>query len=108
MDDPASKINDYDNKQDLDVISLRERARTLSMEELDRDHAEICAEIDFLDSQIQCDLGNYSPVQLLAAQGKIAHFKQKAEILKIELDERLSEKERQRTENRGVPQGRPN
>jgi len=74
----------------LDLISLQEKARTLSDDLLDRDIAEISTEIDFLEEQVRVDLRSYSPKSLEEAHRRIAHFKQRAEILKIELARRSS------------------
>jgi hypothetical protein len=84
-----SKFN-RENKLDLDLISLREKAHNLPLFELDRDVVEISIEIEFLEIQVECDLGSYTPKDLLAAYEKISHYKQKAEILKTELANRSS------------------
>ena len=72
-------------------MSLRERAQTLSSTELDRDLAELSIEIAFLENQVQADLGSYSSEDLELAYEKISHFRQRAEILRVELSKRASE-----------------
>ena len=59
-----------------------------TMAELDRDLAEITNEIQFLEDQLQCDLGSYSPEQLMRGREKIADFKKKAESIQVELERR--------------------
>lgn len=77
--------------QELQV--LQAEVHRLPSEDIDRDLAELSHEIDFLDEQVRVDLESYSPEQLTRASGKIAHLRQKAEILRIELDGRNSMKD---------------
>lgn len=69
-------------------IKVNAAIRNLSLEELDRDLAEIACEIDFLEAQLSCDLRSYSPEALMEAREKISRFKKRAQILDIELGKR--------------------
>jgi len=57
-------------------------------EELDRDLAEITNDIQFLEEQLECDLASYSLEQLTKAQEKVAGFKKKADLIRVELERR--------------------
>ena len=75
-------------KTDPDANSFRRRMQGLSAAELDRDLVDLCADVEFLESQIECDLGSYSPSELVTAHEKVSKFKIRREILKMELENR--------------------
>jgi len=85
---PSSKV-----KTNAEMDLYRTKTGRLSTEELDRDFAEISAEVDFLEEQVRCDFGSYSPKVLMMAREKISLYKKKAEILKIELGKRRNTRE---------------
>lgn len=74
----------FKDEQDLDFVSLRLKVHIQSLDELDRDFAEITNDITFLESQVECDLGSYTSEQLAAFYKRISRMKKKAEILKAE------------------------
>ena len=49
---------------------------------------DLCVDVEFLESQIECDLGSYSPSELITAQEKVSKFKIRRRILKTELENR--------------------
>ena len=61
-------------------------SQKLSTEELDRDYAEICTEIDFLEAQINSGRESYPPDELEVVFKKILEFKVKRDLLKLELE----------------------
>ncbi|MFI5420673.1 MAG: hypothetical protein ACHQ1H_06865 [Nitrososphaerales archaeon] len=67
---------------------LQKKAKTLSKQELDLEIAEFSYDIDFLERQVEADLGSYSPKELSNARAKIGRLKLRSEILKIELSRR--------------------
>jgi len=67
---------------------FREKAKTFPVEVLDRDLAELSGDIQFLDAQIDVDLGSYKPEQLEKAIEKTTLLKLKAEIIVLELKSR--------------------
>jgi hypothetical protein len=73
---------------DQELTKLQKEARTLTKEELDRDFAELCNDLRFLESQVQADLGSYDPEGLSFAYAKISRLKPKLKILKVELARR--------------------
>jgi len=77
-----------DEISNLDLATLQEKVQKFTKEELDRDIAELSNDIDFLESQVEADLGSFSPEELTTAYGKIDRRKQKLEILKVELAKR--------------------
>jgi len=86
------------DKSAIDAEMLEEKeaegkVRKLPLEELDRDYAEISSEIEFLEEQLRCDIGGYTPEALGEAKEKIAHFRKKAKFLEIELERRKSSSE---------------
>jgi len=62
--------------------------QALSLEELDRDYAEICSEIDFLEAQLRFDPECSTPDDLEYARRKISEFKKRRDWLRIELEKR--------------------
>jgi len=80
----------FSNKKahELDLVSLREIVPMLPSSELDRDFNEISYEVSFLENQVKADLARYTLKQLQEAYEEIEVFKQRSEILKIELDKR--------------------
>jgi hypothetical protein len=87
---PQIDHDDTVNREELQT--LQAEIQNLPLENIDRDLAELSHEIEFLEAQVEVDLGSYSPEQLARAYGKIAHLKRRAEILKIELNTRNSKK----------------
>jgi hypothetical protein len=73
-----------------DLISFREKAKSLSAESLYRDLAELLNDIQFLSAQVEADAGDYSPSELEIAQKKISKLRKKAEIAKLELTKKES------------------
>lgn len=64
--------------------------KALSNEIIDRKIAEVSADIDFLERQVDADLDSYSTDDLSSARNKIASLRQKLVILKIEFARRQS------------------
>jgi len=77
-------LEDIDRKSD-DLYSFHERVRNTPFELLERDLPELLNDIQFLEAQLDCDIGSYSPAELEKAKEKIAKLKQKADIIKSEL-----------------------
>jgi hypothetical protein len=77
-----------DDKPDQELVSLRQRVKRLPAQELDRDLGEVSNDIQFLEDQIRFDIESYDTDELEQAYAKIAHIKQRAEILKTELNRR--------------------
>jgi hypothetical protein len=84
-----------DNKDNFAIDSwmrkendMKNIARNLSSEEIDRDLAEVLTEIEFLKEQVKYDFKSYSQKDLKRANEKISQLMRSAEILKIELDRR--------------------
>ena len=73
---------------DNELISFRKSAESKSVNELDRDLAELKEEIDFLEEQLRSDSRSYSPIKLKSAEEKISHFKKRAKILEDEMARR--------------------
>ena len=71
-----------------DLLPLQTRAKNLSTERLEIEIAELSHEIDFLQEQIDNDLGSYPLKQLELASQKVSVFRQKCEILKVERQKR--------------------
>jgi len=90
---PKNDQEDDSAKLNQELLTLQAEAHELSSDNLDRDLAELSHEIEFLDEQVRVDIESYSPEQLAEAWGKIAYLKQRADILKVELDRRNSAKE---------------
>ena len=82
--------SDRNEKLNQELQMLRAKVRDIPSDTLERDLAEADFEIQFLESQVKADLGSYTPNELSDAHGKISHFKQRAEILKIEMKRRNS------------------
>jgi len=70
---------------DSEIFSFMQKAQNLPKDELVRDLAELELEIAFLEAQLQAEPGTYSPRELQSGYGKVASFKQKADILRFEL-----------------------
>ncbi|MFI5420009.1 MAG: hypothetical protein ACHQ1H_03490 [Nitrososphaerales archaeon] len=83
-------LSKFDGEDELDeeLQSLRVRVRTLLSEVLARDLVEISNDIEFLEVQLRADFASYSAKDLERANQKISHFKQKAEVIEIELRRR--------------------
>jgi len=77
-------LEEFDRKSD-DLYSFREKIRKTPSELLERDLAELLNDIQFLEAQVDCDIGSYSMKELEKAKEKIAKLKQKADIIKFEL-----------------------
>jgi hypothetical protein len=84
-----------DNKDNFAIDSwmrnendMKNIARNLSSEEIDRDLAEVLTEIEFLKEQVKYDFKSYSQKDLNRANEKISQLMKSAEILKIELSRR--------------------
>jgi hypothetical protein len=77
-----------EDKLDEELQSLQVRVRTLPSEILDRDLVEITNDIEFLELQLRVDFASYSAKDLERANHKFSHFKQKAEVIEIELRRR--------------------
>jgi hypothetical protein len=60
----------------------------LSVEELDRDFAEISADLDFLEAQVESEIANYTPKGLESADQKIARYRKQKKLLMDELEKR--------------------
>jgi hypothetical protein len=73
---------------DNELISFRKSAESKTVNELDRDLAELKEEINFLEEQLRADSRSYSPIKLKSAVEKISHFKKRAEILEDEMTRR--------------------
>jgi hypothetical protein len=85
---PNLTVIDHEPKINKELESLRAKLHGFSTEELDRDLAEIAHEIEFLSEQVKADIDSYASTELERANQKISSFKQRAEILKIELSRR--------------------
>ena len=81
-------IYNKDEVEKIDIVALQKKAQTLTVEELNRDVAELSNDINFLESQVQADLTSYSSEELTIALRKIAYRKRKLEILEAELTQR--------------------
>jgi len=82
---------DFENEDEVeksDTFEFQKKARSLTVEELDRDVAELSNDVKFLESQLQADLTSYSSAELAIAQRKIANRKRRLEILEAELTQR--------------------
>jgi len=79
-----------EDKLNQDLKSLQAELPELPSERIDRELAEVSHEIEFLESQVIADIGSYSPEELKRANEKISHFKQRAEIFRIQLNLRSS------------------
>jgi hypothetical protein len=73
--------------QSEDLASIRLKAKTRSDEILDRNLAELTLDIGFLEGQIEADL-ELPPAALQRTQKKLAFLREKAEIVRLELDDR--------------------
>ena len=71
--------------KEAELLSFREKAKTLPPETLDRDIAELLLECGFLEEQVKADIASYSTKDLESANQKVAFMKMKIEIAKIEL-----------------------
>ena len=83
---------DIRDRSETDLALLHERARNLSSDELDRELADLSNEVEFLEKQLECDIGSYTTQALERANQKVSKFKLRAEILKVELDWRSPKK----------------
>jgi hypothetical protein len=73
-----------------DILSLQARASSIPLAQLDLDYVELSNDIDFLEAQVKYDMGSYDKKGLEASYAKINHYKQRAEVLRIELARRES------------------
>ena len=71
-----------------DFSYIERRVRTLTSEILDRNLAELRCEVEFLQAQIEADIENLTPSQLERASEKLSFFREKAEIVRLELEDR--------------------
>ena len=78
------------SKRQMTTEDIPSMYESKTSEELDRDLAEITLDCEFLDAQVQSDLGSYSAAELMMAQEKISHFKRKAGAIRMELETRES------------------
>ena len=90
LSDSSLTVAGHQDERRKELESLRGDVLKLTSEELDRDLAELNHEIQFLEEQMRVDIGSYPPAELERANAKIVHFKQKAEILKMEISSRKS------------------
>jgi len=80
---------DGEDKMDRELTKLQKQVQTWTKEELDRDFAELSNDTRFLESQVQADMGSYSPADLSEAHARISRLKQKLEIFRTELGKRV-------------------
>jgi len=71
-----------------ELRDLETRISKLPIEELDRNFAELCNDVDFLEAQVNCDLGSFSPKDLHDANERISGLKKQRNLMKIELEKR--------------------
>jgi hypothetical protein len=81
---------DYDDEREIKVKQDGQEIKTLpkgrTIEELDRDLAEMSADLEFLKEQVDCDMEHYSVEALKYAREKIRLQENKAASLRAELE----------------------
>ncbi len=75
-------------QEERELGKFSEEIKSRPISELERDSAEMTYEIELLEKQLTAGLGEYSPRDLELGYAKVAFFKKKFELMKLEIENR--------------------